>query len=629
MDTLAALEQAARASPGSAEAQFRLAHALQSGGRLADAIDRYRRVLEIEPDVPGAHNNLGNALRDLGRLEEAIASYHRALELQPDFADAHNNLGTALRRAGRLEDALRSHRRALEIRPDFADAHNNEGNALRDLGRMEEAAASYRRAIEIRAEFAAAHNNLGNVLRDSGRLEEAIASYRRALECKSDLAEAYNNLGNALLDSLRLDEAAACYTRAVQLRPGYARALTALARVLRQQNRPAEAEATCRRALEIEPHSAESLAFLGELHADQGQFADAEALFRRALAIDPKLAAAWCGISRCRKAGPDDGAWLLAVLRLVDHALPIRDEISLRYAIGKHLNDLGDFVQAFAHYRRANDLTRRYGARYDREAFASDVDRVIDVYGASRIERLRAQGSASDRPVLIVGMPRSGTTLAEQILASHPAVFGAGELPFWSEREAAQDAAEREGAAVAGEVGQLAERYLGQLATFSTDALRVVDKMPMNYMNLGLIHTALPRARIIHMRRNPIDNCLSIYFQNFSIAHAYATDLEDLAHFYMQYLRLMEHWRNVLPAEAMLEVPYESLIDEQEAWSRRMVEFIRLPWDRRCLDFDQTRRTVITPSRWRVRQKLDRTAVGRWRNYERFIEPLKHLLATE
>jgi hypothetical protein len=169
--------------------------------------------------------------------------------------------------------------------------------------------------------------------------------------------------------------------------------------------------------------------------------------------------------------------------------------------------------------------------------------------------------------------------------------------------------------------------YLAHLTSLSSTALRVVDKMPANFMNLGSIHAAFPNARIIHMRRHPIDTCLSIYFQYFSSTHPYANDLENLAHYYGEYVRITDHWRAMLPPTTLLEVPYESLVEDQEGWSRRMVEFIGLPWDPRCLDFHQTQRAVITTSKWQVRQKIHTASAGRWRNYQPFVGPLLRLVS--
>jgi len=224
-------------------------------------------------------------------------------------------------------------------------------------------------------------------------------------------------------------------------------------------------------------------------------------------------------------------------------------------------------------------------------------------------------------------MPRSGTTLTEQILASHAAVFGAGELPFWN-GAAVRYAAVRGGAEDLTTLRELGGEYLQLLETMSVNALRVIDKMPANFLYLGLIHAVLPNARILHLRRHPIDTCLSIYFQNFDAKHAYANDLDDLTHYYREYLRVMEHWRRILPAKTMLEVPYEGLVDDAEGWTRRMLEFIGLPWDPNCLEFHRNERTVDTSSKWQARQKINRTSVERWRHYEAHIGPLHSLVGS-
>jgi len=300
--------------------------------------------------------------------------------------------------------------------------------------------------------------------------------------------------------------------------------------------------------------------------------------------------------------------------------------VPLQYAIGKYYDDVKDFERAFLHYRQANELTKLCRAKYDQRRQTQAVDSLLAYFEQDWENREKIDANRSARPVLIVGMPRSGTSLAEQILASHPAVFGAGELPFWA---AALD--NRDVSALKTDQGDkmlcdLADDYLQFLESLESDALRVVDKMPGNFMFLGFIHAVLPCARIIHMRRNPIDTCLSIYFQHFAASVGYALDLEDCAQYYREYFRVMEHWRTVLPAEALLDVPYEGLVEDQEGWSRKMLEFIGLDWDSRCLDFHKAARTVSTASNWQVRQAISKSSVGRWRNYENFVEPLLSLV---
>jgi tetratricopeptide (TPR) repeat protein len=575
-----------------------------------------------------AHDSRGAALLDAGQPADAAASFRRALELRPGFAEAHGNLGNALVDLGQLEDAVYHYRRMLELRPDLAEAHNNLGNALLSLRRFEEAATSYRRALALRPNAPGGHANLGNALYALGRPQEALIHCRRALELEPDSAEAALLVGNALFDLGLLDEAAASYARALKLKPDYTEAHIAAGKALRQIGRIAEAEESCRRALGLAADSSEALALLGEIQADRGRFDDAEQLFRRAIAIAPDQPEAWAGLARYRKMQPD-AAWLAAAQRLLGKSLSVGQEINLRYALGKYFDDVQDFDNAFSSYRLANELKRRGAQKYDGARLARRVDRIIALYDADWLRTARAQGNGSERPVFIVGMPRSGTTLTEQILASHPEAFGCGELRFWHTARVDFESTALRGAGSRESLAEAAEKYLSLLASFSADASRVIDKMPANFMNLGLIHAAFPHARILHMRRNPLDTGLSIYFQIFSNTHLYANDLEDIAHYFTQYSRLMAHWRSILPKGTILEVTYEKLVADPEAGIREIVQFVGLPWDPRCLKFNETERTVITASNWQVRQRMGTSAAGRWRNYEKYLGPLRRLTELE
>ena len=612
--------------PDFAEAMGNLANALRAAGRIDEAIAGYRRVLELKPNLADAHHNLGNAYLELKQFEQAATSYRQALAIRPDYADALDNLAVALRASGRGAEALAVCRKLVAIRPSSAEAHDQLGTLLLEQRQGEEAIANYRAAIAIRHDYAEAHCNLGHALSRAGRLQEATASLRRALELNPSLAEAHRNLGNVQLDLGALGDAEVSYRRALALRPAYPGALTALSMVLRRQARTLEAELSCAAALEIEPDSAEAIAFMGEIQADKGEFAAAQESFQRAISLNPELPEAWAAIPRYRRMSADDALWLVKAERLLAQPPPLGHEIDLRYSIGKYFDDLHEYPQAFASYRAANELSKRYGVPHDRRKLSQSIDRSISSYNEALFAATRRESLPSQRPVFIVGMPRAGTTLAEQILASHPAVFGAGELRFWTAAAAAYEAAAVDGARRPGVITQLTQEYLRELADLSSDASRVIDKMPANVLNLGLIHAALPQARVIHIQRNPIDTCLSIYFQNLSTTHAYANDLDELANYYTEYLRVMRHWRTALPAGVVLDVPYEQLIDDHEGWARKMLSFIELDWDRRCLSFEQTNRTVTTASNWQVRQKISKTSAGRWRHYERFVEPLRHLL---
>jgi tetratricopeptide (TPR) repeat protein len=540
-----------------------LAVALNSQGK--NSSDALRRAVQCLPNDASALNNLGNSLARAGQFDDAISSYRRALALKPQFVEARNNL---------------------------AQAHDSLGSAMLAVGRIADAVLSFRCAVEVDPMFFEAHNNLGNALRIAGHIDQALASYERALQIAPTLAEAHGNRGIAL----------------------------------RLMGRAAESGAACGCALRINPRFAPALVVLGELSADGGDFSEAERLFREAIAIDPELTEAWAGLAGLRTFTHQDADWLHQAQAVAACPLAPRKLAVLEFAIGKYFDDVREFEEAFAHFRTANEAAKRCRAPHDRRALTEAVDAIVRDYDRNSIDELRAFASDSPRPVFIVGMLRSGTTLAEQILASHPKVVGGGELPFWSGAFAhvrAQRTPDERNRAC----GRLANDYLMLLRQVSLDAQRIVDKMPTNFAFLGLMHALFPHAHIIHLQRNPLDTCLSIYCQNFDTAITYANDLEDLAHFYEQYLRLINHWRSILPAGVMLEVRYEDLVIDQETWSRKMVEFIGLPWDARCLDFHANTRSVITASKWQVRQTINRSALDRWRNYEKQLGPLRRLVS--
>jgi len=591
-----------------------------------DALAALQRTVELMPADAEAHRNLGAWHHDHASWDGAVTSLRRSLALQPDDVEALVDCANALASLGRAAEAVPLYQRALTLEPGHVEAHNNLGNASLQLGRYEDAVRCYRVALSHRPGDLQILANLGAALRDVGDRREACTVYARAIGLDPSSADFHCCLGGVLFELRRVEEAATSFRRAIELQPRWVAAHLGLGLVLRQQRRPTEAEASCRAALAIEPDNVEAMATLGELLADRGQFAEAETLFRRALTINPDFAPAYAGLASHRRMTSADASWRSGAERLLRARQPLAHEITLHYALGKYFDDVAEYPSAFDHYRQANELTKRYGGHYDRARLERRIDEIIARFGAESVPSPTSDSAASELPVVIIGMPRSGTSLAEQILASHPSVYGAGEVAYWnsaydrSRREAA------EGKSADALAAAMRHEYLMRLATSAGVALRVVDKMPGNFLYAGLIHATLPRARIIHMQRHPIDTCLSIYFQNFYNIGPYANDLDDLAHFYRQYQRVTDHWRTVLPAASLIEVPYESLVADPETWSRRMVDFIGLPWDARCLEFHATERVVITASKWQVRQKINTKSAGRWRNYEAFIASLRALL---
>lgn len=623
---LESLERARALAPDDPDILIDVADTLRALGRPHDAVPLYQRALSHAPTSLEAINNLGNAYLELGQWPEAVARFGEAQRVDPDNAIISCNLSRAHGQAGDHRAAVEIARRAIHLAPGMALTHSTLAFALMLQGERDAAISSYRDALRIEPNNIGLLQVLGDALRELGQRDEALACYRRALTLDSRRPDSHWRMGVACFEQKKIKEAIASYRTALTLAPDYAPAHLSLGLAFRQQRRPEEAEASCQAALDRMPDYVEALAFMGELHADRGRFVEAERFFRRVIELNPDVASAYASIATHRKMTPEDQSWLEGVTRLLERSLPLNSQISLEYALGKYHDDLNQYAEAFTHYRQANELTKRFGLTYDREKLDARIDWIIQHFDRRDDRATPATARASSLPVLIIGMPRSGTSLAEQILASHPAVFGAGELQFWNKGYAAYRRALELGDDRSRAETLIGQDYLAELGALAPGALRVIDKMPANFFYAGLIRRALPGVRIIHMTRHPIDTCLSIYFQNFFGMGAYANDLDDLAHYYRGYQRLMAHWHDTLSEGTLLEVPYEGLTADTEHWTRKMLAFIDLPWDPRCLAFDQTERVVITASKWQVRQKAHTRSVARWTRYQAFVRPLRQLL---
>lgn len=612
--------------PDFAAALGNLANAERARGALAAAIEGYRRLVVLQPDLAEAHRNLGSALIEAGESAAGVEALQRALHLRPNLAAAVAQLARVLRAGGRAAEALPYYERLLACERR-ADTLNDCGTLLAELDRYAAAAACFQQALELAPNEARIHANLGHVLHCLGDHRAAIEHSRRAIELDARLPEGHLHLGNALLAINEMHAAEAAYAAGLEQAPEHAQLHTAHAMAERALGRVDDAAASVRRALAIRPEAADTVALLGSLAIDRGRFAEAETLLKQALTLSPDLPEALMGLMAVRRMTPADAAWREAAERRLSAPLPVAHAIGLHHALGKYCDDVGEFDAAFEHHRRGHELARRSRPPYDRAATTARVTRTLAAFDGAALAALRPAGLASERPVFVFGMPRSGTTLAEQILASHPQVHGAGEVLFWQFAADAELVSRPEERAAT--VAALGRQYLASFAPLRASATRVIDKLPSNFKNLGLIHAALPAARFIHLERHPLDTCLSIYFQGFSAAHAYATDLTDLAHYYREYRRLMAHWRASLPPHLLLEIRYESLVDDPEFWTRRMLAHLGLSWDPRCLEFHRTERLVLTASNWQVRQPIGKASIGRWRHYARHLEPLRQALGED
>jgi tetratricopeptide (TPR) repeat protein len=588
-----------RKSPKDPYALQMLGETAAARGRTDFAQQLIRQALEVMPDNPEALVSLGNVLRAIGRPAEAEEQYRCAIGLRPDFAVAHCNLAAALNDQEAFEKALESAIRAVELMPGLAEAQLARGVALVGLRRFAEAETPYRLAIALAPTRAMTRSDLGLVLTELGRFEEAMESHRQAIEMAPADAGLHFALGKTLFEAHEL----------------------------------AASEASHRRAHSLTPSSAVILAALGGVLRAQGRFQEARTCFRQALELDPDLPEAHY---RLALTGTDLNEAELQRLRTVfgstDHHAD--DRITAGFALGTMFDRTDRFDEAFSHFRTANawfrDRRAAIGERFDHAAFRGEADGLIERCDKALFAKVADWGSRSEVPVFIVGMPRSGTSLVEQIAASHSQVFGAGErkeVPAIStallrhNQDRPIDQWDRDHAR------QLADEYVALLSERGGGRARVTDKMPDNSILLGVIAALFPAARVIYCQRDLRDVCLSCYFTLFGEPLLWSYDLADCALRALEIERLMAHWQRVLPL-SILTVKYEALVDDPEAESRRLIDFLGLDWEPACLDFHRTQRPVLTASSWQVRQPLFTRSAGRWRHYEQHIGPLQEVLAT-
>jgi tetratricopeptide (TPR) repeat protein len=656
--------QVLQVTPTQAETLQTLGIIVYQSGRPAEGIEWVRKAIAAKDNVAPFHSNLCELLRRAKRLDEAVAAGRQAIALDPNLAQAHNNLGIVHFERGEYAAAEACYRRALALAPDLPEVHSNLGNTLQAEGKFPEAIEAHRHAIALRPEYADPHNNLATALRLARRYGEAEAHGRRALTLNPQHAGLHNNLALCLIPQQRAEEALSLLSQSAQLDPANAQTFVLLASLLSKRKQHEKAKAACERALALDPNQPEALNVLGVIAFDQGRAEEAILYYRKALELmpdlahghanlanalkelgrldeahaayaaalrnDPRMTSAYFGLADLHRFTSDDPV-LAAMERIAEPIDSLDDEgqIELHFALGKAYADLEQYERSFRHLLGGNSMKRRQ-VDYDERRMFRLFDRIRDVFSAELLRRKAGAGDPSQAPVLIVGMPRSGTTLIEQILASHPKVFGAGELRDLGEVIAAHcDLAAVPAAypeCIRDKPGELLQRigaaYAACLRRRAGAAERITDKMPPNFLHVGLVHLALPNARIIHARRDPLDTCWSCFARLFGGEQQFSYDLGELGRCYRRYEMLMAHWRAVLPPGAMLEVDYEQVIEDLEGQARRILAYCGLEWDDRCLRFYETRRQVHTSSAAQVRRPIYRSSLGRWRRYRPWLAPL-------
>jgi tetratricopeptide (TPR) repeat protein len=610
---------------------FSEALALHRSGQFAEAERRYRQILAHNPNHVDSLHLLGVIFYEAGRHAEALGLIGKAIAFNDRVADFHCNMGLVQFALGHRETAVAHYTRAIALDPRHVLSYNNLGNALTEMGRPQEGEASLRWAIALKPEYAQAYYNLGNTLAAQGKLDEAVAVYRRGIALAPNVANGHNNLGTALERQGKLDEAEAALRRALELEPQHPGALYNLGNILKNKADYEEAIALYRKSLAGRPEFADAWNNMGAVLAERGDLAEARSAYQKAVEVEPTRAAYHRNLANAKRFEPDDPQ--LAVMEALSRNLatvPERERIDLPFALGKAYADLKQHERSFRCLLAGNALKRSQIVYNEADALQY-MQRIRTVFDPELLRAKAGHGDPAPTPVFIIGMPRSGTTLIEQIIASHPKAVGAGEL--FDLDNIVQSLAGRNGGALrfpevvatmsSEELRQVGARYVAATRAHAPSAERIADKMPWNFHFAGLIHLALPNARIIHARRDPVDTCLSCFSILFEGGgNPYTYDLGELGRFYRAYDSLMAHWRAVLPPDVMIEVQYEEVVADLETQARQIIAHCGLEWDDACLAFHKTRRPVRTSSVSQVRQPIYQSSVGRWRPYHEQLRPL-------
>lgn len=558
------MQDAAPDAARQAEQHFHAGVAAAGRGAGDEAVASFRHAVALQPRFAGAQANLGLLLVAMRRHAEAEPALRAAVALLPGDAALRNALGVAQEALLRYADAEQTYRAALELQPGLAEAHANLGNCLRRLGRLFEAEAHLVRATELKPEFAVAHFNLGVLLQDRGEAERAIAEYRQALAYRPDYIEALNNLGSSLRLQGFVDEARATFERILELRPTQVEAHCNLAQYKTYR--------------EGDPH-------IEQLMSQQHRVA----------------------------------------------SLPEEGQVRYWFTVGKMLEDVGRHDESFAAYATAN-RAKHAATPWDEAAHLALQRRIVASFTRERLATAASHAAEGPTPVFILGMPRSGTSLLEQVLATLPRVHGAGEITWIA--ETLQQAADESGdpafrfpeslAAYSDQrLVALGRKYLERIRELAPNATHVVDKLPDNFMHIGLIHLMLPGARIIHSMRDPMDSCFSCFSRLFTGNNlGYTYNLGAVARYWVSYREIMDHWHAALPPGRVLDVAYETMVADFENQARRLIDYLGVPWDDRCLGFHDNRRIVRTASVAQVRKPIYRTSVARWKHYEKHLGEL-------
>ena len=566
--------------------------ALYSSGKIQEALVDIEALVKDFPNSPILYNIRASCYKANGQMDASIKDYEKAVTLKPDYAEAYYNLGITLRELGQIEAALKSYEKALAIKHEYPEAHNNLGSVLLDLGSLDSATDHLEWALAFKPNFPEAHNNLGVVERKLEKLDKAIKSFKKAIDIQPNYVQAHSNLGNILQDIGQLDAAMNCY----------------------------------KNALAINPNHTQCYLDIGLIHKERGQIDNAIEFFEKALAINPDHAVTYDNLSDIKKYTISKKQITKMQSLLSSNRLSPSDRRHLCFALAKVNENLDNQDELFKYLHEANRLRKHelnYSLGHSKTLFSTVKEIFSKPY--PDIEKSLSSQSSTFKPIFIVGMPRSGSTLVEQITSSHHAVHGAGELtnlPTIIGPIATDHLNEGINNLPQKSFLSIRQQYLDVLSNLNVSESVITNKLPLNFLYIGFILTSFPEAKIIHMKRDARAICWSIYKSNFrNTGNGYSYNFDDLAGFYGLYTDLMDFWHQLFP-DRIYDMCYEDLTTNQEEETRKLLKYCELEWDDNCLNFHKNKRAVKTASALQVREKMYQGSSEAWKKYEVHLKPL-------
>ena len=620
------LRQACQSPIAPAQYFTNLAEILRQQGQLAEAKICGQKALTLDPALPSGLFNFARILQDLKELTESCIYFESAIALDPDNAQTYFYLGNSYINLGKRHKAQENWLKAIEKDPHFAQCYSSLGVFYFDSLLYSEALEHSQKALDLNPALAESYLNIASVESERYNHKTALVWIDALLEFDPNNMDGLNARARICTKLERFEDAFASIELAFDTKPNDLKTLIAKGEVFEGKGKPAEAIATFEKAIALGGSQSNAARIkLASTLVQEGKNDQGLILFNKALEQNIRAVGAWRGFADIVKFQTGDAnIEKMESLLESEISLSARDAMSMHFTLGKAYLDTNDSAKAFYHLNLANQM-KRSTVFFDHEKYAERVQGLIESFTAAFIKQSASQedSSLSRAPIFVLGMPRSGTTLIEQILSSHPLVKGAGELRYMGQiTDEIEDYPRFPSSFTCSQSQELGKIYLEKIAPMLDGKEYLVDKMPGNFMNAGLIHMLLPHAKIIHSRRNAVDTCLSLYSKHFGGSHPYCYNMTDLGNYYQSYQALMAHWREVLPASHFLEVDYENVVDDIETQARRMLDYLGLSWDPICLDFYKNERTVKTASVNQVRQPIYSSSSGRWKKHAEQLQPL-------